>query len=963
MRGMLDTGGRMLEARCWMLAVGVLFFINLGNAQESYVSYSKSAGNFVLTENKSAPSIYISADDHAGVLIAGKNFQEDIERVAGVKPLLKSGGEPVNETNVIIIGTLQKSKLISALIQNKKLDTAGLTNKWEASAIQVIDNPFPNVKQALVIVGSDKRGTIFGIYDVSKQIGVSPWHWWADVTPAKQSRLYIKKGRHLLTGPKVKYRGIFINDEAPALSGWVFEKYGGFNHKFYEKVFELVLRMKGNYLWPAMWGRAFYDDDPENPRLADAYGVVIATSHHEPMMRAHVEWERFGSGDWNYETNTEKLKDFWAKGIQRMGSYESVVTLAMRGDGDKAMTESTNIALLERIVREQREIIASVTGKPTEQTPQVWALYKEVQDYYDKGMRVPDDVTLLLCDDNWGNIRKLPNLTDKPRSGGYGIYYHYDYVGGPRNYKWLNTNQVSRVWEQMNLAYQYGADRLWIVNVGDIKPMELPTEFFLDLAWDPTRWTADNVGSYTQQWAVRQFGDKNGKEIADLLTAYTTFNARRKPELLSPDTYSLIHFREWETVVNEYNALVTRANVVRKQLPSSLHDAFYQLVLHPITASANLNELYFTVAKNRLYAKQNRAATIQLAARAKELFVNDSLISKHYNTELAGGKWNHFMDQTHIGYTYWQQPPKNAMPEVKTIQLKPEGKLGVAIEGSEKSWPQESAEAILPEFDRFSNNTRYIDLFNEGTKSISYSIELPLWMNVSVAKGTLEQEKRTEISVDWKKAPVGKSKHPIQIKGGDGTTVTVYALISNTTDKSMTGFVESNGYVSIEAKNFSRKVEHDGIKWTIIPDLGRTSSGVTTTPVTKTSTPNTRLEYDVHLFSEGEITVKAYFSPTLNFNNNRGLKYAISIDDETPQNVSLHDDGYTNRDWERWVADNVIIKTSKHRVNASGKHVLKFRSVDPAVVLQKIVIGTKPVPETYLGPPESKRITNANSKD
>src|SRR4030042_422944 len=372
--------------------------------------------------------------------------------------------------------------------------------------------------------------------------------------------------------PAVKYRGIFIHDEAPALSGWVYENYGGFNHQFYTRVFELILRLKANFLWPAMWGRAFYDDDPLNPKLADEYGVVIGTSHHEPMMRAHDEWRRYGSGPWNYEANENKLKEFWREGIQRMGSYESIVTLALRGDGDEPMSEESNIALLERIVSDQRDILKETTGKNPEEIPQVWALYKEEQEYYDKGMRVPDDVTLLLCDDNWGNIRKLPPQNEKKRTGGYGIYYHFDYVGGPRNYKWLNTNTIPRIWEQMHLAYQYGADKIWIVNVGDIKPMEFPIEFFLDYARNPEAWNAENLDEYTVLWAKQYFGEEFEAEIAEILSKYTKYNSRRKPELLSPETYSLINYREAETVVREYNSLAYEAALIYHQIPEEFRD-------------------------------------------------------------------------------------------------------------------------------------------------------------------------------------------------------------------------------------------------------------------------------------------------------------------------------------------------------------------------------------------------------
>ena len=430
------------------------------------------------------------------------------------------------------------------MVKNHKIDVSDIENKWESTLTEVVENPFPGVQKALVIVGSDKRGTIFGLFDLSRKIGVSPWCWWADVPVPEHKFIYVKAGRFLSGEPKVKYRGIFLNDEEPALGRWAVEKFGGFNHQFYEKLFELILRLKGNYLWPAMWWASFNTDDPVNPVFADEMGIVMSTTHHEPMMRAHAEWKKKNGAAWNYDTNADTLRQFWKEGIERMDKHESIVSMGMRGDGDMAMTAETNIALLERIVADQRKIIENVTGKPASETPQLWALYKEVQDYYDQGMRVPDDVTLLLCDDNWGNIRKLPKPDEPKRAGGYGIYYHFDYVGGPRNYKWLNTSPIQRTWEQMNLAYRHGVDRIWVVNVGDLKPMEFPIGFFLDFAWNPDQWPADKLFEYTRQWAETQFGSKYSTEIATLLNDYTRFNGRRKPELLEPSTYSLTNYRE-----------------------------------------------------------------------------------------------------------------------------------------------------------------------------------------------------------------------------------------------------------------------------------------------------------------------------------------------------------------------------------------------------------------------------------
>jgi hypothetical protein len=610
-------------------------------------------------------AIYVDAGDYKTVQIAASLLRQDIKMVTGKEPELISNPISASKT-IIIIGSLDKSSLIKQLVEKKQININAIKGKWEAYQLQTISNPFKGVDNAIVITGNDRRGTAFGVFELSQQIGVSPWYWWADVPVKKKSNLFIKKGFFVTDAPKVKYRGIFINDEAPAFSGWAKEKFGGVNHNVYEKVFELLLRLKANYLWPAMWGNAFNDDDTLSPVKADEWGIVMGTSHHEPMLRAQQEWKRYGTGKWDYDSNEVKLKEFWNKGIENMGSHESIVTVGMRGDGDKPMTQGTATALLERIVKDQREIIENVTKKPAAETPQLWALYKEVQDYYDKGMRVPDDVTLLLCDDNWGNIRKLPKLTDKPRKGGYGIYYHFDYVGGPRNYKWVNTNPIPRVWEQMHLAYEYNVRDIWIVNVGDLKPMEFPISFWLDYAWNPEKIGADDLQKYTEHWAAAQFGNKYAKEIAGIISTYSKYNGRRKPELLDANTYSLNNYLEFENVVFEYNDLLTRSEKINRQLPANYRDAFFQLVLHPVKACANLNEMYYNAALNRQAYINKYAATNEYADKVKQFYSSDSLISLQYNS-VANGKWNHMMDQTHIGYTYWQQPNTQKMPEVKYI--------------------------------------------------------------------------------------------------------------------------------------------------------------------------------------------------------------------------------------------------------------------------------------------------------
>ncbi|MBN2532713.1 MAG: glycosyl hydrolase 115 family protein [Spirochaetales bacterium] len=923
----------------------------------SCVSYNWEKGCFPLFDSGKSAPLYTDTSDF-GIYRAMQHLQADILRVTGVKPKLFTGNNLLSN-NMVIAGMLGKSPLVDRLEQEKKIDTGDIAGRRETFLLQAVEKPFPGVDMALIIAGSDKRGTIYGIYDLAACIGVSPWYWWADVPVQTRTALFILPGRHTLGEPAVRYRGFFINDEAPALTRWAYEKYEGFNHIFYEKVFELLLRLKANFLWPAMWGKAFYDDNPYSPTLANKYGIVIGTSHHEPMMCAHEEWKRYGKGPWNYEKNEAALKEFWTRGIKRMGNYESIVTVGMRGDGDEPMTKKANISLLEKIIADQREILSRITRKDPREIPQIWALYKEVQEYYDKGMRVPEDITLMLCDDNWGNIRKLPARKEMKRDGGYGIYYHFDYVGDPRNYKWLNTSPIPRVWEQMHLAFEYGVDRIWIVNVGDIKPMEFPTQFFLDYAWNPAQWQLDRLSSYTEMWVEQQFGPEHAASIAGIIASYTKYNGRRKPELLSPDTYSLIHYREAETIVAEYNKLASLAEQIYKALPPEYRDAYYQLVLHPVLACANLNELYVTAGKNHLYARQGRAATNDLADRVKELFERDEEYTHYYNKVMAGGKWNHMMDQIHIGYTYWQQPDKSAMPEVKKLTIPDLPEMGVAIEGSDSWWPFEKSEAVLPGFDCFKRQSRYIEIFNRGQSSFTCNIQSgEPWVLINPVRGTVEKEKRVWLHVDWERAPKGTHRVPITITG-PGMNITVHAVIFNPEfperDK-MLNFVEGDGFVSMEAEHYTRAVNKKPVEWKCIPDLGRTLSAMTPFPVTASSQApggdSPRLEYHIHLFTAGEIKVRVYLSPTLDFFDTGGLRYAISFDEDSPQIVNVHTN-FSRKAWRKAVSDNIIQKVSLHIIHSPGNHVLKFWMVDAGVVLQKLVVETGRVMPCYLGPTES----------
>ena len=815
------------------------FFYTTINAQTQFTKqfiYTKSETGFFQVVDKGIPlPIIYDEKDWKGVVRAIRNLEVDFENVTTHKPKNNSAKK------TIIIGTIGHSKHIDQIIKSKKINTQDLTGKNEKFIIQLIANPIAGVDSALVIAGSDKRGTIYGVYELSKQIGVSPWYYWADIPVEKQSNIYFKPGMYTDNEPAVKYRGIFLNDEYPALTRWANHTFGGYNSKFYEKVFELILRLKGNFLWPAMWGSAFYDDDKLNGALADEMGIVMSTSHHEPLARAQDEWKRFGNkGAWDYSTNEKALRDFWKGGVERAKDWETIYTIAMRGDGDEPMSEEQNVSLLEKIVKDQRQIIEDVTKKKASETPQVWALYKEVQDYYDNGMRVPDDVTLLFCDDNWGNVRKLPDLNGKPRKGGYGMYYHFDYVGAPRNSKWLNVSQVSRVWEQMNLTYEHGVDRIWVVNVGDLKPQEYPISFFLDLAWNPKQFNPSNLFDHTIAWCTQQFGAEHAKEAARLIEQYTKFNHRVTPELLDHRTYSLENYNEFKNVVTEYKELLVDAYRLYNKLPNAYKDAFDQLVLFPINGMSNLYDLYYAKAKHDELFKKNDIAANYWADKVVAAYKQDSLLTLHFNT-LSNGKWKHMMDQVRIGYRSWNNPPNSIMPAVSYIK---------------------------------------------------------------------------------------PSSNPSKI------------------------FIEEDGYVAIEANNYFKANNAGNVKWEEIPNLGKTESAITTFPVTAPMDKDVYLEYKVAISTAGEHKFTVLTSPTLNFNANKGLRYAISINGqpEVIHNVNGHYKGELGR----WQAQRIIENTTTHKFDSAGEYNIRIRPLEHGIVIQKIILDTGGRKRSYLGPPQSK---------
>ena len=662
----------MMKKLYLALVAIVMMVANLCAADHKGISFNElSSDRFTLIENGNPISLLLDETDDIGVQIAAKALQKDFKMVSGKEAKILN--EP-SEKSVVIIGTLE-SKYIKQIIKNKKLDKKELEGKYEKYIMTTIANPVEGVDEALVIAGSDKRGTIYGIYELSEQIGVSPWYDWADVPVYEQKNISLAKGTYTAGEPAVKYRGIFLNDEAPCLTGWVKNTYGTDfgDHRFYARVFELILRLRGNFMWPAMWGWAFYADDPLNSKTADDMGVVMSTSHHEPMARNHQEWTRNRSkygNIWDYNQNPEGLTTFFREGIERAKDTEDIITIGMRGDGDAELagSDEDNIRMMEGLFEDQRQIIKEVTGKPAKKTPQVWALYKEVQTYYNKGLRVPDDVIILLSDDNWGDIRRLPNAEEQKHPGGWGMYYHVDYVGAPRNSKWLNVTPVQHLWEQMQLTYDYGVDKIWVLNVGDLKPMEYPITLFLDMAWNPTEFNAENLLDHVYEFCKEAFGEDQAKEAARLLNLVSKYNGRITPEMLDATTYNL-ETGEFKQVCDDYARLEVAALRQYMELDSKAKDAYQQLILFPIQAMANLYDMYYAQAMNLKLAANNDPAANYWADRCEEAFARDAELCANYNKVMSNGKWNGMMTQKHIGYTSWNDNfPADRLPRLRRVE-------------------------------------------------------------------------------------------------------------------------------------------------------------------------------------------------------------------------------------------------------------------------------------------------------
>ena len=938
-----------------------------------------------LVKGQETAQIYMDRNglDYEGLELVANSFVNDVQLITNKTLKMSSDFNQLAGT-VLIIGTVGNNALIDQFVREKKLDVTDIQGKWEVFKIAYIEQPLAGIDHAVVIVGSDKRGAIYGTYHLSGLIGISPWVYWADVAPAKKEDLSIEISQLNIVSkePSVKYRGIFLNDEWPSLGNWVNNQFDGFNELFYGKVFELILRLKGNYLWPAMWSAIFSEDGQHNKlanaELAHKYGIVIGTSHHEPMCRSGEEWSKTYEQytqkyDWDFRVNREAILKFWEDGVERNKNFNNIITLGMRGERDSSLRLdlAENIELLKDIILAQKKILQE---KELADAPKVLMVYKEVERCWHGNEEVEglekwnelEDVTIMLCDDNFGNVRTLPNAVDRDRKSGWGMYYHFDYHGGPRSYEWINSTQLERTWEQLTMAYEYGIQDIWIVNVGDLKPQELPISYFMDLAYDFDTYGKNGrnqTSAYIDKWVKQQFGEHvtvdKLEQISSILKDYTKMNSSCKPELLDQHTYSTEHYNEAEQILAKSFDLANRA-YDDEGIPEAAKDAYYQLVGYPAVATANLHILHTSVAFNEKFANRENASsyTNWYAQIVDQAIEADQWLERKYNKEIADGKWNGMMSSPHIGFVSWNADGWQ-YPAAKYIALDKAGKMILDIEGCQQSYT--TGEAMLPAFTSINNESYSLLISNGGSESFIYSISTNVdWLNVDSTMGSIEIGKQILVSVDWNKLQTDAQAELVINGAGQLIKLNVLAKWIDTNGLPDMTFIEHNGVVSIEAEHAAYISSTSKRQWQLIENYGKHLSALKVypdvyEPLSINESPY--VEYKVQINEPGEYTITLFTAPTNNLTTVVELKYGITVDDHQEVIVnSLAENfiaGHPNKgSWGRGVIENIHQSASVHKLE-QGVHSIKIHSIDAGLVIQKLVLAKQELPHTWFGPPES----------
>lgn len=949
--------------------------------------------NFTLVGTDGDACIYYDMNDFTVVKKAVKLLKDDVQMVTG-KCVKTDIVESELCKNCIIAGTLGHNSLIDDLIIRKRINVDSLTGKWESYHAELITHPFPGVDKALVIVGSDRRGTAYGLLSISEAIGVSPWYWWADAPINKQTRLVLEVHNFTSHEPSVKYRGVFINDEDWGLSRWAktnFEKErGNIGPKTYAKVCELLLRLKANYLCPAMHPcSTAFNQIAENKLVADSFGIVMGSTHCEPLLFNNAsEWNNKTMGEWDYRNNKKTIDSVLQQRVIENGPYENLYTVGLRGLHDQEMKGSNDmkerVQILQSAINAQRNLLTHIIKKPETEIPQVFFPYKEVLDIYNAGLKLPDDVTIVWPDDNYGYMKRLSNQSEEKRSGRAGVYYHISYLGKPHDYLWMSTISPTLMYEELNKAYDTTADRVWLANVGDIKSCEFSMDLFLSMAYDIKAFDYKKVSTYQAGWLSKMFGQKYYQDFLNITTTFYHQAFSRKPELMgwgyqwSTDKYgkerntdtdfSFSNYREADNRLAEYNKIGLMVDRIMKELPEEKRAGFYELLYYPVKGCELMNKMILYGQKNRRYALQGRAATNLLSNEVKLYYDSLQIITQGYNS-LLNRKWNPVMT-TKQGFaaSYFE------LPKLSTIDLPLSPSLGIEAEG-EDVMKGKSSFHLLPAFNTYLRQSYYFDIFNKGASALKWNLSTSAdWIILNKKRGTTALEDRIWVSVDWDKVPVGERVSGIiNIKGENAGEDKIYVSVFNPSSPSLAQmdslFVEHNGYVSINAADFSRKIENKVIEIKAIPNLGFENTSVQLgnpiAPVQRTAGRETpRVEYDFYTFEQGSVDVYTYVLPTFTLSTDQGFaghestnietKYGVCIDDGPVMNPSTSSFEYAQIWYESVLKNCRINKTTLH-INKPGKHTLKVICGDPGTVLQKVVIDFGGMQRSYMGPKVTKK--------
>lgn len=955
----------------------LLFFLCFGLIAQGQVIVKETGGEeaFPLVSSNSKALISYDENDFEVVKETARLFAEDIRNVTGKKMVLSDKQKAA--AYMVIIGSVGKNRTIDRFVSEGKLDVSPIRNGWEQYIIQTLDNPDKGIKKALVIAGCDRRGTAYGVFSLSEVMGVDPLYWWADVPAKRKKTLYVHTTRYTSKAPSVKYRGIFINDEGWGIQPWAtntFDKeVGNMGPKTYAKVCELILRMKGNMMAPAMHPKTTaFNLIPGNREVADKYGIVVTSAHCEPLLYNNTtEWDNKINGEWNYLTNKEGILKVLDKRTSQTAPFENAYVIAMRGIHDAGLIgvpEDRKAEVTEEALQDQRNILSKHIGRPAEEIQQVFVPYKEVLDIYEKGMKLPDDVTIVWPDDNFGYIKKLSDAKEQIRSGASGVYYHISYLGEPHDYLWLNTTPPTLIYEEMKKAYDTGANRYWLLNVGDIKPGELGMKFFLDLAWDIDLVNYDNAYKFDADYLSSVFGNKYKDDLQDIMSTYYQLGFQRKPEAMgwgvewnSSDSrerivntdFSFINYNEAENRMAEYDRIANKSKRILKELPDKYKAAFYELVFYPVKGATLMNKKMLTAQQNRWYALQGRTSTKLYADKTRSYHDSIDSYTAHYN-QMLNDKWNHMMSLAPGWVATYQD-----MPPVSTTDISSGADMQIFIPGKDTDYGVTSLN-VLPCLNPYTKQNSFIELYNRGDKAFQWKASTrEEWINLNKTSGETLLQDRIILSVDWTKVPHGANITGEIVITSEQKTETVYLPIFNPASPSVNElkgmYVEDNGCVSINPGLYHRKLENKDITIHTIKGLGYENECIQLGEAVKPSqnirklTETPKAEYDFYAFSAGTVTVYTYALPLFPINTQRDTRYGVMIDDGIVHWVSTAAKEYSGQ-WKQNVVRNNAIGIVNLNIEKPGKHTLKLLCADPGTIIQKVIIDFGGMKRSYLGP-------------